>query len=753
MASPTGRVARRQLPLERALRLGECLAFQRANASATWRAQLILSRRARWTCGHSCAVVLAMKSAWSDEAARAAIAQYVVEGDPRCNEDIALRVYSSRLIGRESGLVLHGGGNTSVKTTLRNDLGEPVEVLCVKGSGWDLARIEPPGFPAIRLGELQRLRALPALSDEDMVNAARTRLLDSSSPTPSVETLLHAFLPHKFVDHSHADAILSIVDQAREHAEALCRELFAALQLAVVPYIMPGFALAKLAAEVHDAHAREHGECRGLVLLQHGLFTFGANAREAYERHIEAVTRAEQFIQGKRAAASTSLSGGAPADDGLARYTELAPRLRGRLRGPKGARFVLHLRRSPAIRDFVDDPALASLSQRGPATPDHVIRTKQRPLLLDVADANGPGAQAKLLDDALDSFRARYRAYFTDQVAAKGVTRTELDPDPRVILVPGVGLVTAGASEKAARVAADIYEHTITVIRDAETVGRYRALPDGDIFDMEYWSLEQAKLGRSKPRALDGHVVYISGAAGGIGLATARAFAAQGAHLYLVDRDAERLAEAAETIPGPRGFEALDMRDRAAVAASVDNAVRRFGGLDGVVSNAGTAPQGMIADCPPQVLEDSLAINLLAHQWLAAAATRVLRAQGAGGFLLFNASKAAFNPGKGFGPYAVAKAALVALMKQYAIEGGPEKIRANAVNADRVRTNLLPPDFVEKRARARGLSPDAYFRSNLLAQEVDAEDVAGAFVHLALAKNTTGAVLTVDGGNIAASPR
>ena len=335
-------------------------------------------------------------------------------------------------------------------------------------------------------------------------------------------------MPHKFVDHSHADAILSIVDQAREHAEALCHEIFADLQLAIVPYIMPGFALAKLAAEVHDAHAHEHGECRGLVLLQHGLFTFGANAREAYERHVEAVTRAEEFIQARRGA-SDDLS--IPADDGVTRYLELAPRLRGRLRGPKGARMVLHLRQSPAIRDFVDDPTLSSLSQRGPATPDHVIRTKQRPLLLDVTDATGSEAQTKILEEALDSFRENYRAYFKEQVAAKGVTRTELDPDPRVILMPGVGLITAGQSEKAARVAADIYEHTITVIRDAETVGRYNALPDGDIFDMEYWSLEQAKLGRKQAKALDGHVVYISGAAGGIGLATARAFAAQGAHL------------------------------------------------------------------------------------------------------------------------------------------------------------------------------------------------------------------------------
>ncbi|MCA9713097.1 MAG: bifunctional aldolase/short-chain dehydrogenase [Myxococcales bacterium] len=692
-----------------------------------------------------------MRSAWSDEDARAAIAQHVERNDvsaSRCNEDIALRVYSSRLIGREPGLVLHGGGNTSVKTTLRDDLGDAVEVLCVKGSGWDLASIEPPGFPAIRLRELLRLRELDALSDEDMVNAARTRLLDASSPNPSVETLLHAFLPHKYVDHSHADAILAIVDQEREHAEALCRALFGELELAIVPYIMPGFALAKLAAERHDEHAKRRGRCHGLVLLQHGLFTFGATAREAYERHVAAVTRAEAYIAGRHAAAPRPPAG-APADDGLARYAELAPVVRGRL----GGDFVLHLRRSPAIRDFVDDPALAQLSQRGPVTPDHVIRTKQRPMILDVPEGATLEARARAVDGALASYRAAYRSYFKDQVAAKGVTRRELDPDPRVLLIPGVGLAGVGANEQAARVAADLYEHTITVIRDAEAVGRYRALPDGDIFDMEYWSLEQAKLGRGSPRALEGRVVYISGAAGGIGLATARAFAARGAHLYLVDRDGERLTEAAARVGGLCEWAAVDLRDRAAVADSVEAAVRRFGGLDGLVSNAGTAPQGMIADCPPQVLEDSLEINLLAHQWLAQAATRVLAAQGRGGFLLFNASKAAFNPGAGFGPYAVAKAALVALMKQYALEGGALKIRSNAVNADRVRTNLLPPDFVAQRARARGLSPEAYFRSNLLAQEVTAEHVAEAFVHLALAPSTTGAVLTVDGGNIAAAPR
>jgi NAD(P)-dependent dehydrogenase (short-subunit alcohol dehydrogenase family) len=312
-------------------------------------------------------------------------------------------------------------------------------------------------------------------------------------------------------------------------------------------------------------------------------------------------------------------------------------------------------------------------------------------------------------------------------------------------------VIAVGSNDKAARIAADIYEHTIAVIRDAEVVGRYEVLPEDDIFDMEYWSLEQAKLGKAEKKALDGRVVYISGAAHGIGAGTAQLFAEAGASLYLVDRDAERLAEVATRLRC--AYETVDLTNEAAVRASVDNAVRKFGGLDGVVSNAGTAPQSMIVDCSTAELEQSFRINFYAHQWLASAASRVLVSQGMGGFLLFNASKAAWNPGAEFGPYAIPKAALLALVKQYALELGKHGIRANAINADRIRTNLLSQADIAERARARGLEPDAYYKSNLLAREVSVEDVARAFLSLALAESTTGSVLTVDGGNIAASPR
>jgi rhamnose utilization protein RhaD (predicted bifunctional aldolase and dehydrogenase)/NAD(P)-dependent dehydrogenase (short-subunit alcohol dehydrogenase family) len=678
--------------------------------------------------------------AWSDEEAARAIDRW--SHGPRSNSDVALRVYTSRLIGADARLVLHGGGNTSVKTRLPDDTGALVDVLCVKGSGWGLGDLEPPGLPAVRMDTLAALRSLATLSDEDMVNAARVRLLDAAAPNPSVEMLLHAFLPAKFIDHSHADAILAIVDQPGDQAAALarCREVFGD-GLAIVPYVMPGFALAKLAAEIVERSPGVHG----MLLLQHGLFTWGETARESYERHIAAVDAAQRAIAGKPALVR---SAAVPDVD----WSALAPVVRGRL-GTAAKRWVLTLRTSPAIRAFVDAAELRARALRGPVTPDHVIRTKAVPLVLDVRDANGD--IPTYVQAMIDAYRERYAAYFARQVAAKSVTRTALDPDPRILLIPGLGLVAIGADAKAASVAADVYEHTIDVIDAAERFGTYQALPEGDLFDMEYWSLEQAKLtvgaGKSTSKPLAGRVVIVTGAASGIGAATAAMMKAAGAELWLVDRDAEALAVTARKLGAP--FEVLDVTSRDAVLATVRAATLRYGGVDGLVSNAGTAPQSPIATCPPELLRESLEVNLLSHQWFAEATVGVLTAQGRGGFLVFNASKSAFNPGPGFGPYAIAKAGLVALMKQYAVEGGPLGIRSNAVNADRIRTALLDPEAVAERARARGSSPDEYYRANLLGHEVTADDVALAILSLATARSTTGAVVPVDGGNIAASPR
>lgn len=678
-----------------------------------------------------------MQSRWSDEDALAHVARY--GQGPRSNEDIALRVYSSRLIGREAALVLHGGGNTSVKTTLVDDAGAAVEVLCVKGSGWDLGDIEPPGLPAVRLATLASLRSLDAMTDEDMVNAQRTRLLDASAPNPSVETLLHAFLPAKFIDHSHADAILALVDQPE--AERICKALFGD-RLALVSYVMPGFSLAKLAAEI----AAQHPDAEGLLLLQHGLFTWGATARESYERHIRAVDEAERYIGSWR---SASTPGSAPFP--TVTPAHFVPELRGRI-GGGARRYFFELRESEAIRRFVAREDLPSVSQRGPVTPDHVIRTKAVPLILDLRD-HDRSAWRSTIDAAVSKFRHEYESYFARQAAARPNRKlTALDSDPRVILVAGAGLmIGVGGSPSAASVAADLYEHTIDVIDAAEAVGRYQALPESDLFDMEYWSLEQAKLGKQSARVLEGRIVFITGAARGIGAAAARAFARAGASLYLVDREAEPLAALAKSLKA--ASEVVDVADEHALRRCVQNCALTYGGLDGVVSNAGFAPQSPIATCSTELLQRSFAVNFFAHQWLASEAFDLFARQGIGGFLLFNASKAAFNPGPEFGPYALPKAALVALMKQYALEGGALGIRANAVNADRIRTGLMSEEDVGRRAAARGIEVDAYYRSNLLGREVLAGDVADAFVYLASAESTTGCVVTVDGGNLAASPR
>jgi rhamnose utilization protein RhaD (predicted bifunctional aldolase and dehydrogenase)/NAD(P)-dependent dehydrogenase (short-subunit alcohol dehydrogenase family) len=675
-----------------------------------------------------------MTSRYDEAEARATIARY--QGQPSVNEDIALRVYTSRLIGADGALVLHGGGNTSVKTTIEDDLGVPTRVLAVKGSGWDLVDLEPKGLPTVRLEPLLALRALPAMSDEAMVNALRTRMLDASAPNPSVEALLHAFLPHRFIDHSHADALLALVDQPE--GEKNVRAVYGN-RLAVVPYVMPGFALAKLAAEVYEANP----EVEGLVLIKHGLFTFGDTARESYERHVRAVEEAERFLVSARKREPVVRSV-VDVD-----YGRLAPVLRGRL-GQAERHYVMELRTSAKIRAFVDRADLGEISQRGCVTPDHVIRTKRAPLVLDVAGVTDEALPA-FVENAVEGFRAAYRTYVKTQTETRGLSVKSLDPDPRVVLVPGLGLIGIGADLKAARIAADLYEHTVDVIDAAEGVDRYEVLSEADLFDLEYWSLEQAKLGKSAPKPLAGRVVYITGAARGIGAATAKAFAKQGAHLYLVDREHDALAALAKSTGA--AFETLDVTDEAAVRASIARCVAKFGGLDGCISNAGTAPQSAIHACDSALLRQSFEINFFSHQWVASAVTHVLRAQGRGGFILFNASKSAFNPGAELGPYAIAKAAVVALMKQYALEQGSVGIRVNAVNADRIRTGLLDQADIARRANARGLELDAYYKSNLLVREVVAEDVAEAFVHLALAPSTTASIVTVDGGNIAASPR
>ena len=684
-----------------------------------------------------------MQSRWNEAEARQIVADYAQVG---IGEDVALRIYTTRLLGRDPLLVLHGGGNTSVKTHVTDRLGEPHEVLCVKGSGWDMGAIEPAGMPAVKLNLLRKLRTLTELSDEDMVNAQRLSLLDASAPNPSVETLLHTFLPHKFVDHTHAAAVLSLVDQP--DGEALAAEVWDGA-MGLVPYVIPGFGLAKLAAAVFEAKP----DVEGLILAKHGIFTFGATAREAYERMIDHVSRAEaRLAKGRR---NVFAPGALPKT--VATAAEVAPIIRGACAvpatsaGAEPKRFVLQFRTGADILNYVNGADVGSYSQRGVVTPDHIIRTKNFPLLMPAPEADKLDSFAKAVREAVAEYAARYDAMFARQNPRVGHAKAKLDAMPRVVLVPGLGLFGVGATAKDAVIAADLAENTVRVVTDAEAIGVYAPLGEADLFDVEYWSLEQAKLKGAVAKPFTGQIAIVTGAGSGIGLATAKAFAAEGAAVAVLDVD-KAAAEAAAKAVGGLAVQ-CDVTNRSAVQAAFARVAERFGGVDILVSNAGAAWQGRIGDVTDEVLRASFELNFFAHQAVAQAAVAIMLKQGTGGVLLFNVSKQAVNPGPDFGPYGLPKAATLALMRQYAVDYGAQRIRANGVNADRVRTGLLTDAMIGQRSTARGVSEAEYMGGNLLKREVTAEEVAQAFVALAKARATTGHIATVDGGNIAAALR
>ena len=684
-----------------------------------------------------------MQSSWTDRDADAAMVRYEHLG-----RDVALRVYTTRLLGQVPRLVLHGGGNTSVKTQLADLNGDTVEVLCVKGSGWDMGTIEPAGLPAVRLAPLLKLRARETLSDEEMVRLQRANLIDPAAPNPSVEALLHTFIPHKFVDHTHSTAVLSLTDQP--DGEKLCREVFGA-RVGYVPYIMPGFGLAKAAAEVFDADPT----VEGLVLVKHGIFSFGADAQQAYERMIALVTLAEERLAKNRKPAFVSVKLPArPA--GLA---DVAPIVRGACSQPDskvdGAwkRFVLDFRGDDAVMNFVNGTEVTRYGQAGVVTPDHNIRIKNKPLAVAAPDDGDLTGFRNSIRDSVAAYGETYKDYFARNNARVGGIKTMLDPSPRVVLVPGVGLFGLGRSKKDAKVAADLAEAAIATITDAEAVGRFEPLPEADLFDVEYWSLEQAKLGYSLEPPLAGQVAVITGAAGAIGFATAQAFASAGAEVALLDVDEAAAKAKAKAVGGAAAGIRCDVTDANSVRDAFAQVVSAFGGVDIVVSNAGAAWQGRIGEVDEAVLRESFELNFYGHQRVAQAAVKIMRAQGTGGCLLFNVSKQAVNPGPNFGPYGLPKAATLFLVRQYALDYGNEGIRANAVNADRIRSGLLTDDMIASRSKMRGLSERDYMRGNLLGREVAAEDVAQAFLAQALALKTTADVTTVDGGNIAAALR
>lgn len=682
-----------------------------------------------------------VENLWNDKIA----AQFLdAAGDDDADRQLALRVYTSRIIGQDPELVMHGGGNTSVKVRRKDLFQNSIDVLHVKGSGWDLETIEAEGLPGVRMAPLADLRNLPSLSDEEMVNVQRSNLLDSAAPNPSVETLLHAYIPHKFVDHTHATAMLALANMP--DVAKIVAEIFGA-RVVLVPYIMPGFELAKTAADIFDANP----DVEGLLLVNHGHFTFSNTARGSYELMITHVNEVEAWFDNRTKSK-------VPAGRALERRTEILPMLRGALTRVMAKHTgnadqsapVLDLRASDAALAFMQRNDIEELATRGVATPDHVIRTKGYPLVLTRQIlADGPDG----LERAIAEFADRYIAYFDRQNTRIGGGKTMLSPTPNLAWIEGLGLVGIGPTAPTARIAADLGEQTLQVMTLAEANGGFHSIGENDLFDMEYWSLEQAKLGKAKPRALEGKIVLVTGGAGAIGMATAKAFKAQGATLFLVDLDAAALETSSAILGQDHASFAVNLVQTGAAENAVEACVARFGGLDILVSNAGAAWAHDMASMPDDTLRNSFELNFFAHHHMAQAATNVLRHQGCGGQLLFNVSKQAVNPGKNFGAYGLPKAATFFLVKQLALELGANGIRVNGINADRIRSGLLTEEFIAQRSKSRNLDAKSYMAGNLLQREVEAHHVADAFVALALSERTTAHVMTVDGGNIEASLR
>lgn len=676
-------------------------------------------------------------SEWDDAEAALIVKRF---GDTAGGEDLALRVYSTRLLGQDPSLVLHGGGNTSVKTQIVDFDGQKIDALCVKGSGWDMGTIEPPGLPAVRLDALLSIAKEKSMTDEDLVRLQRRALLDPNAPNPSIEAVLHAIIPEKFVDHSHANALISLTNQP--DGEAIIRDLFP--DAVIVPYVMPGFVLAR------DCQAILNGRRidKGMILLKHGLFTAGDDARESYETHIRMIDRCLARIENGPARPF----GMAALPSQIAGLEAVAPLLRGALsKGAPGLSWVMEHRSTDEVMAFCNGDGLASYARRGNATPDHSIRIKRFGVVLPAPNASDLSGFKAAAETAIAEFATDYAAYFERNNARYGGKLTMLDQVPRVAYVPGLGLFGIGRSQKEARICADIAEATVNAITAAERVGCWAPLPEEDIFDVEYWSLEQAKLAGVKEAPFTRKVVAITGAASGLGLEIAKSFHALGAEVAMLDLDG------ASVEPAAKGLNALpiqcDVADEASVTAAFDKIAQRFGGLDVLVSNAGIALQGPMAEVDLDVMERSLDVNFKGALFCARSAIRIMTGQGFGGALLFNVSKQALNPGQDFGPYGISKSALLALVKQLATEHGKDGITANAVNADRIRTGLLNDTMIAERAAARGVDADSYMRGNLLKREVRASDVADAFIYLAKAERTTGAILTVDGGNTAAMVR
>jgi rhamnose utilization protein RhaD (predicted bifunctional aldolase and dehydrogenase)/NAD(P)-dependent dehydrogenase (short-subunit alcohol dehydrogenase family) len=652
-----------------------------------------------------------MKSLWND-------AEAAAFGGP-----LGPRVYTSRLLGRDKSLVLHGGGNTSVKLEEDSLFGDREEVLYVKGSGWDLETIEPAGFAPVQLDYVRRLASLPALTDPQMVNELATHTLRAGAPAPSVETILHAILPHRYVDHTHADAVLSVSNAP--DGEKRIRDIYGD-KVVVIPYLMAGFDLAAYCAREFPRQKAAHTV--GLVLLSHGVFSFAAEARESYERMIELVSLAEKYLAAKKAWSVGTL----PWTPAPFRREEAA-RLRSEVSRAAGFPLLCRCNDAPGFLGFARHADVARISQGGPATPDHVIRTKPVPML-------GRNVQA---------FCSSYRNYFERNSVKAKEPKTMLDPAPRMALDPELGFAAFGRTAREVGIVEDLYEHTIAVILRAEALGGWRALEDRHTFDIEYWDLEQAKLKKAgNSPVFAGEVAVVTGAASGIGKACAKALLKRGAAVVGLDRNPA--IETQWKRPDYLGL-VCDLTRASEIASVLDKAVKHFGGLDMLILNAGIFPASQnVQEVSPELWRQAMTVNVEANLLVMQACHALLKLAPRGGRIVVIGSKNVPAPGPGAAAYSASKAAMNQLARVTALEWGKDGIRINSIHPNAVYdTALWTDEVLASRAKAYDLTVEQYRKKNLLGTEVSSRDVGELAAEMCgpLFAKTTGAQVPVDGGN------
>ena len=686
-----------------------------------------------------------MKNRWSTDAAEKL-------------SGLDLLVYTTRLVGADPTLVLWGGGNSSLKTRCADHTGREVRVLWVKGSGSDMRTATAQNFTALRLDDLLLLQQRDQMADEDMVAYQMRCMLEPGQPNPSVETLLHAFIPAPHIYHTHADAICALLDVP--DSRSILQDVYGE-RIGMVPYRRPGFALAKSVSRV----VHEQGDIDALFLDKHGLVTWGESAEEAYMKTVQAVHKAEKF------ASTKTIQNGwtAPTEETRVRrqdHRHYAARLALILRRAISTdeRKLLTFDDSAEVLAFLNAPNAKEVAEVGPFTPDHMLHTKAKPLFVDLPQSIVLDDIPAIVEKAVDTYRENYVQAF-ERYKTPGLRM--LDPYPRVILIPGIGMFISGKNRRACRIAHELYLHTMSVGQTCASIAHYTGLSSKDQFEFEYWPLELYKLTLLPPeKEMSRRIVLVTGAAGAIGRAIAARLVAAGASVILTDVHAEPLQRLSEELNQKSGEHntvaiPMDVCHESSVTEGFQRAILAYGGLDVIVSNAGIARPGAVEDLSLRDWQESLSVNSTGHFLVCREAMRAFHRQGMGGNIVVVSTKNVLAPGKDFGAYSASKAAQAQLARVLALEGGEYGVRVNMVNPDAVieGSGLWSKEVREARAAAYGIPVEKlehyYAMRNLLKTNITGQDVAEAVLFLASDRSskTTGTMIAVDGGVREAFPR